>query len=207
MVNGGVARFERWKNEGLLKDYHILFNSYLDSETFDLVTLLTFTDYSGVAKWKEIEKRTPGGLPDEALKLVRFALTYSLDQLHYSASVEPPARGKSVFLLIPYDYLIPTDDYVKYVGAYVIPQMNGWLAENVLASYRLYVSRYSTERAWGSLFVLEYRDSEAFGKREATVAKVREQLKSNAAWVTASQNKQKIRIEKQTIIAEELLPH
>src|SRR5262245_50790814 len=44
MVNGGVGRFETWKQRGILKDYHILFNSYLDSETFDMLILLTFGD-------------------------------------------------------------------------------------------------------------------------------------------------------------------
>ena len=33
MENGGVASFEVWKNRGVFKEYHILFNSYLDSET------------------------------------------------------------------------------------------------------------------------------------------------------------------------------
>ena len=33
MLSGGVARFEEWKKQAVLADYHILFNSYLDSET------------------------------------------------------------------------------------------------------------------------------------------------------------------------------
>ena len=53
--------------------------------------------------------------------------------------------------------------------------------------------------------MLEYRDADSFGKRESTVAKVREKLKANAAWVAASENKQKVRVEKQTIVAEELV--
>lgn len=206
MLNGGVARFEGWKKQGILKDYHILFNNYLDSDTYDLVSLLTFHDYSGVAKWKDIEKTAPGGLPSDALQLVRSAITYSLDGIRHGASAESRAPGKSVYFIIPYDYLVPTDDYVKYVDSYVIPQVNGWVDENVLASYTIYISRYSSERSWGSLFVLEYRDHEAFGKREATVTKVRGKLKNNPAWVAASENKQKIRVEKQTIMAEELLP-
>jgi hypothetical protein len=207
MLNSGVAGFEALKKQNVLKEYHILFNSYLDSETYDMLSLLTFSDFSKVAEWKEVEKVRPGGLPQEALKLVSSAVTYSLDGVRQAASKEAPKRGKSVYFIIPYDYLIPTDDYVKYVDAYVIPQVNGWIEENVLASYSIYVSRYSTSRPWGSLFVLEYRDNDAFGMREATVTKVRGKLKSNRAWVTASENKQKVRVEKQTIIAEELLPN
>jgi hypothetical protein len=118
-----------------------------------------------------------------------------------------PKAGQSVYFIIPYDYLISTEDYIGYLDAYVIPQLNGWMEENVLAGYNILISRYSTSRPWGSLFVLEYHDHDAFGKRESTVANVREKLKKNPAWVAASENKQKVRIEKQTIIAEELLPN
>jgi hypothetical protein len=207
MVDGGVARFESWKKQGILMEYHILFNSYLDSETYDMLSLLTFEDFSGVAKWKEIEKTDPGGLSREALNLVTSAITYSLDAVRHAASKQAPKAGQSVYFIIPYDYLIATEDYIGYLDAYVVPQVNGWLEENVLAGYTMYIGRYSTGRSWGSLFVLEYRDHNAFGKRESTVAKVRERLKQNPAWVAASENKQKVRVEKQTIIAEELLPN
>ena len=207
MEKGGVARFEVWKKQGVLRDYHILFNSYLDFETYDMLSFLTFNDFPGVAKWKEIEKESPGGLPAGALSLIQSAITYSLDAAFQGAASQPAARGKSVFLIIPYDVLIPTDDYLKYAETYVVPQMKGWIEERVLAGYRIYITRYSTERQWGSLFVLEYRDNDSFGKREAIVAKIREKLKANPAWLAASQNKQKIRVEKQTIIAEELLQH
>jgi hypothetical protein len=207
MAEGGVARFENWKKQGILKDYHILFNSYLDSETYDMLSLLTFEDFSGLGKWKEIEKANPGGLSSEAVKLVTSAITYSLDAVRHGASEQTAKPGRSVYFIIPYDYLIATEDYLSYLDGYVVPQANGWLAENVLAGYTMYISRYSTARSWGSLLVLEYRDHDAFGHRESTVVKVREQLKKNAAWVAASENKQKVRIEKQTIIAEELLPN
>ncbi len=122
------------------------------------------------------------------------------------ASKEPPKPGQSVYFIIPYDYLIPTDNYVAYLDTYVIPQVTGWIEENVLSRYTIYISRYSTSRPWSSLFVLEYRDHDAFGKRESTVTKVRERLKKNPAWLAASEDKHKVRIEKQTIIAEELFP-
>jgi hypothetical protein len=83
--------------------------------------------------------------------------------------------------------------------------VTGWIKENVLATYTIYLSRYSTSRPWSSLFVLEYRDSDTFGLRDATVAKVRAALQSNPAWKALSDTKRKIRTEKQTVIAEELV--
>jgi hypothetical protein len=207
MEQDGVARFATWKQQGWLKDYRILFNSYLDSETYDLLCFLTFKDFSGVARWRQIERERPGGLPSRVLPLIQSAITYSLDAAFQGASPQAAAHGRSVFLIIPYDVLIPTGDYVKYAESYVVPQMKGWIEESVLAGFKIYITRYSTERPWGALFILEYRDNDSFGKRETTVAKVREKLKSSPIWFAASQNKQKIRVEKQTIIAEELFPH
>ncbi len=206
MTAAGVARFENWKRDGVFEDYRILFNSYLDSETYDMLALLTFRNYSDVDRWREIEKTMPGGLYPDTLALIASAVTYPLDGVRQSAPGGPSGRGRSVFFVIPYDYLVSTDEYVKYLDTYVVPQTEGWMGEGVLASYAIYLGRYATSRPFGSLFVLEYRDWDAFGKREATVVKVREKLKSNPAWLAASENKQKIRIEGRTIIAEELLP-
>ena len=206
MVATGVKNFEHWKSQGVLKEYHILFNSYLDADTFDMMALLTFARYADVDRWREIEKKMPGGLGADALELITAAVTTPLDGVRSAASPNPPERGRSVYFIIPYDYVVSTDEYVKYLDTYVIPQVNGWLGENVLARYGIYLGRYATGRPWASLFVLEYRDAAAFGLREATVVKVREKLKSNPAWLAASENKQKIRVEKQTVIAEELLP-
>src|SRR5262249_34382141 len=112
MQSSGVARFQRWKDDGVLQDFHILFNSYLDSDTFDMLALLTFGDYADVAKWREIERVSPGGLTPGALELVTSALTYPLDAARGGRSTDPPVPGQSVFLVIPYDYLTSTDDYV-----------------------------------------------------------------------------------------------
>ena len=204
MLKTGLARFEGYKARGVLKDYRILFNSYLDTDTFDMLFLLTFEKYADVGRWREIEKTAPGGLSEDGLKLINSAVTSSLDVVHHAASSQEPVRGKSVFFIIPYDYEVSTDEYVKYLVGYVIPQMTGWIKEDVLAAYYIYLSRYSTSRPWSSLFVLEYRDNDAFGLREATVTKVRAALQNNPEWKALSDTKHKIRIEKQTVIAEEL---
>ena len=205
MLESGIARFESWKANGILKDYHILFNRYLDSDSFDMLTLLEFSKYSDVARWQEIEKEFPGGLAEDTLELIISAVTTPVDLARRNAAEILPERGRSVYFIVPYDYLVPTAEYIKYLDGYVLPQANGWIAENVLAGYAIGIGRYATSRPWSSMLFLEYRDTEAFGKREATVAKVREALKENSAWKAFSDNKQKVRVEKQTIIAEELV--
>jgi hypothetical protein len=201
----GLAQLEGYKVQGVLRDYQVLFNSYLDSDTYDMLYLLSFEKYANVAQWREIEKQFPGGLSADGLKLISSAVTYPLDVARHAGSPKPRERGKSVFFIIPYDYQAATDEYVKYLDGYVIPQVTGWIKENVLAAYTIYLGRYPTSRPWASLFVLEYRDSDAFGLREATVTKVRSALQNDPAWRALSDTKHKIRIEKETVIAEELV--
>jgi len=68
------------------------------------------------------------------------------------------------------------------------------------------VNRYPTSRPWKVLFVLEYKSPEAFGARERTMAEVRADLRSNAEWKALSDGKLNMRVEKETVVADELLP-
>jgi hypothetical protein len=86
----------------------------------------------------------------------------------------------------------------------VIPQVEGWMREGVLAGYRIYMNRYPVGKPWDSLFVYQYRDLEAFGERDEVVAKVREGLKSDPAWQKLNEIKQTIRTESENTIAESL---
>jgi hypothetical protein len=54
--------------------------------------------------------------------------------------------------------------------------------------------------------VLEYKDDASFGARERTMAEVRAALKSNPDWKALSDSKLNMRVEKETVVADELLP-
>jgi hypothetical protein len=208
MLKQGVQRFEKWKQDGTLANYRILFNRYNDTETYDMMAILNFGKYSEVDKWAAIEAESPGGLTEEALSFITPLNTYSMDVIWHgsTASVKaPPAR--TVFFLIPYDYYPHTmDEYIKYANGYVIPQINGWVSKGVLANYAIYLNRYPTSRPWKVLFALEYKDGESFGARERTIAEVRAALKSDPNWKALSDTKLNMRIEKETVVADELLP-
>src|ERR1700736_2213636 len=64
-----LPRFQKWKESGLLKDYHIFFSRYVDADSWDMMTLISFARPSGVGRWKEIERDTPAGLSAEGLAL------------------------------------------------------------------------------------------------------------------------------------------
>ena len=59
-------------------------------------------------------------------------------------------------------------------------------------------------RSWDSLFVYQYRDLEAFGRRDEIVAKVRDTLAGDPVWKQYSDIKQTLRTESENTIAEDL---
>jgi hypothetical protein len=199
----GQQRFQKLKDSNLLKDYRILFSRYVDADSWDVMVLLSFARYTDVGRWKDVERATPAGLTEEGLALTSAISTYPADLIRHDSSAAP--TGKSVFFVIPYDYIIPELDYVKYADGYVVPQMKGWIEEGVLTSYRLYLSRYPNLRPWGSMLVLEYKNDEAFGLRDKTVAKVRARLQGDPAWKALNENKRQVRVEKQAVIADEIV--
>jgi len=119
--------------------------------------------------------------------------------LHFTGG-EPSPNG--VFLIIPYDYLTSTAEYIKYVGAYIKPQYDGWIGEKVLASYQIYLGRFPVSRYWSALMILEYKDEAALGTREKTTAKVRVRLREDPAWKAIHESKDKVRVTRQYVLAD-----
>ena len=198
------TRLDQWKQDGLLDRYELLFSSYADAGSWDAMTILTFDDAGGLARWKEIERIAPGGLAGESLTKIESIETAQVD-LHRSRAVDRPARDSAI-LVIPYEYLVPLPEYKKYFDGYVLPQLEGWIAEEALRSYSLYIARHGAGRAWNALLILEYWDEAALQRRPAVTAKVRKQLAEDPVWAEFAANKQEIRQEGRITIAESLRP-
>ena len=207
LSKSGVARFQKWKKSGVLEEFRILFNRVTDDATWDAMTVLSLRDYADIERWRDIEAVSPGGLDEEGLALATPLNTYSMDKVWHDSANAPVTRGKTVFFLIPYDYYPHSvEEYTKYVNAYVIPQIDGWIKAGILANYSLFLNRYPTSRPWKVLFVLEYKDTLSFGAREKTIAQVRSVLKEDPAWKSLSETKLSMRVEKETVVADEILP-
>jgi len=202
MQSGELPQFQKWKDDGVLQDYRFLFSRYADSANWDMMALLSFAKYADLERWRQIEQTNPAGLSPKALALTTSIITVPVD-LSRSQKL---FRGRdSVFMVIPYHYLIPTGDYLSYVDSYVVPQIEGWMDEGVLAGFGLYLVRYTADRPWESLLVLEYTNDQGLGAREAVVAKVRNRLKDNPKWKAISDSKKEVRVEKQAVIADALV--
>lgn len=204
MTEQGILRFEHWKKDGLLKDYRFLFNWYVDVDAWDAMAVLTFPNYDQVAKWREIEKITPGGLPRDALEMAWPLNTYSADL--FSGGVEEPANpAHSVFMAFAYDLPNPAEARA-YLNAYVVPQAKGWSGEGVLAGYSIYMNHYPGGKRWQALLLAEYKDLTAFSRRDEVNAKVRAQLfKNDPAWRVAGDKH--AGAEREPVIADPVVPH
>jgi hypothetical protein len=200
-----LPRLAKLKSAGVLSSYQILFNPFTTADTWDAMSVLRFASYGDTQRWKQIERTEPGGLNAAGLHLARPINTYSADLAWEGQADDPGPEEDSVYYVIPYEYSA-ADQYRKYVDAYVIPQVAGWMREGVLSGYRIFMNRYQVGRPWDSLFVFRYRDLQSFGRREETVAKVRLTLADNPQWQQLNAIKQTIRTESENTIAEALQP-
>lgn len=193
---------EQWVKEGVLKDYQILFNVFNSSYTWDAMLVLNFNRSADVGRWLALERTSPGGLNVNGLKLARPVDTYWAD-LAWSGAVPDAASHSrdSVYYVIPYDYNA-AGEYRKYVAAYVLPQVEGWMKEGVLSSYRFYMNRSPVGKPWDALFVYQYRDLQAYGRRDEVVAKVREGLRNDPVWQKLNETKASIRSETENTVAQ-----
>lgn len=207
MQTDGLRQYAQWKREGLLEDYLVLFNRYVDNENWDAMVTLTFADHAAAARWKQIERTRPAGLPPAALAAASKIESAPSDLHHHRSAEGDVAPADAVYVVLPYNYLVSTNEYLQYVDTYLLPQTDGWLREGVLKSYDVHLNRYPAGRWWSSLLVLQYRSDDALGRRDAAMAKVRAELReNNPAWKAASDSKQNIREGRQYIIAERLVP-
>jgi hypothetical protein len=202
MSRSGLKQLELWKNSGILSGYRVLFSRYVDSDSWDMMTILSFPDSTSLSRWRDVEERSPAGLSLPGLAIVVSVSTTPADlaRSNFSGSDDPG----SVFLVVPYDYNVSTDEYIRYLDGYVVPQLSGWHEEGVLAHYDIFIARYGTARPWSALLILQYANEEALGARDRVVARVRDSLKDDYSWKAFAESKQNVRVEKEAIISDEL---
>lgn len=207
MGTTGVKRFEQWKREGVIADYKILFNSFVDEATWDMTIVLRFNKYEDSERWHEVTASLPGGLDSAGLMLGQPITTVAADLNWEGTSTTATADPRdAIYFVIPYEY---TDKglYFKYFDAYVTPQFTGWLQSGVMTNYQIFVNHHATGDIWDVLFLLEYKDVEAFAHRDEVKQSVRADLrKNNPAWPVIHELKHSIRIEGRTAITKAILP-
>jgi hypothetical protein len=203
MESTGVKQFEEWKTRGIIEGYQLLFSRYVDANTWDMLALVGFRNYEDVPRWREVESHCAAGLPQDGLDSIAAVETHPADLVR--KQVSDPAPEHPVYLVVPYTYSVPMPAYLKYFDDYVRPQLEGWSREGVLSGSCLYLQRYTAARFWDSLLVLQYKDDISLGLREKIVARVHQDLQNNSTWKALADRKQNIRVEKEAVIADDLM--
>lgn len=202
MQTDGVARLEALRAQHTIAHYRVLWSRYADDKAgWDMMVVLDLDTPAGIAGWRAVEDKTPGGLPEKALPLVTQIETAPIDIMRNAST---PSSDVPVYLVVPYDYLVGVNDYIHYVEGYVVPQMDGWMQEGALKSYDFLLSRYPAGRPWTAMLLLAYRNDMWLGQRDAVVKKVRARLANDPAWKAFADNKQNIREEGAPVIADVL---
>lgn len=196
-----AERLRRWKADGVIAGYRLMITRYPDTGTWDAMEQLTFADDAALARWRVIERQSPAGLTAAALALVQTIETTPATRVRNDAGA---VAADPAVLVIPYQALVPPDDYLRYLDDYTIPQFRGWMREGVLQSYDIVISRYPAGRPWNAMIMLRYRDDAALAQRDAVVARVRAQLALEPAWKAISDNKKAIRNERVLAIADQI---
>lgn len=161
----GAARFAAWKAGGVFADAQLLFSTFPSSANPDLVVILDFPNLAASARWREIERRSPGGLTPEALRLaVVESGNYGEILSRAVAAKRDPARA--AYLVVTYATHVSAADYAKYVSGYTVPQMKEWMAAGPLTGYAMFYNNTSFNTPWDSLLVMEYADLAAFARRD-----------------------------------------
>lgn len=161
----GAARFAAWKKEGVMSDVQLLFSTFPSLANPDLVVVLDFAHFTDTARWREIERRSPGGLTPEALRLATVESgNYGEPLARALAPKRDPA--KAAYLVVMYATHVSAAEYAKYVLGYTVPQMKEWMASGPLTGYTMLYNNTSFNTPWDSMLILEYADLAAFALRD-----------------------------------------
>ncbi len=206
MEKTGAGRFVQWQREGVFSDFQILFASYSGQNVgdFDMAVILQFASFADTARWREVDRRMPGGLSRAALALAapdRTTLAYPVGS--GAASKRDPRRAAYVLGL--YEVVVDAAAYTQYARGYIEPQLRGWLEEGALTHYAMYQShpyQSAAQAPWTFLLVLEYADPVALAASDAVKNKVRARLEADAAWKAFSDNKATMRKAKGFVFAD-----
>ncbi len=171
MSTEGVAQLERWKQQGVFRNYQALFTTYAADTTPDMYLILRFDHFTDLAAWQKIEETMPGGLPEDAQAIAAADTSGTADIVKENSAAA--TTKDSQFFVLQYDVLTDTPKYTRYVLGYAVPQFDAWEKTGALSSYAAYVNQNPAGAPWSSFILLEYKDLKALAEREVIKDKAR----------------------------------
>ncbi|HJP68304.1 MAG TPA: hypothetical protein VJ846_05325 [Sphingomicrobium sp.] len=192
-----TAVLKKWRADGLITGYRLLFGRYSDATQWDAFEFLNFRDETELARWRKAAKEPFG----------RGVLALA-QKIETTPGETVRAEGKRsrnpAVLVIPYQLMVPPPEYVAYLDGYTIPQFRGWMKAGILDGYDVVMSSYPAGRPWSALITLRYHDDIALGRRDEIVQATRAALSADRAWKALADSKKGIRSEGVLTVADEV---
>jgi hypothetical protein len=204
MRKTGLERFEAMRRRGDIVDYRIFFSRYVDSDSWDMMAIVSFSTDTELSNWRRIEESYPAGLCPSILRLTASIHSTPADLIRSEESLPQTRTPKAVYLVIPYSFQLSEVEYKKYFDTYVAPEIDGWIKTGVVDRYGMYIARYGAGRPWRSMIIYQYNGDEGLSRRTEAIAAVRAELRKNPEWKDASDNKRSIRTELRAVVADGL---
>jgi hypothetical protein len=192
-----AALLTKWRADGLITGYRLLFGRYPDAGQWDAFELLNFRDSVGLARWRKAATEPFGRRV--------LALAQTIETTPGEIIREQGGRSTHpAILVIPYQLMVSPRDYASYLDGYTIPQFRGWMKAGVLDGYDVVLSSYPAGRQWGALITLRYHDDAALGRRDEIVQATRASLAADRAWKALADSKKNVRSEGVLTVADEV---
>jgi hypothetical protein len=205
MATQGVNQFEAWKKQGVMASYLILFSTMSNETMKDMWVILDFNRFADISHWWKVEQTSPGGLSAEGLALATPKSCVYTD-LPWRGGKSNADLAQSVFMIIPYQIIVPIPQYDDFVDQYIEPQLKGWVKSGLLLSYQVHLDQNPTNAPWDSLLVFEYNGIKGIALRDTVKNDVRRLLKDEPGYRKYSPIKTTIRKEDQPTTYVPILP-
>ena len=179
MRKNGERRFAQWKREGAIQDYLLLFNSFVDTTTWDMLSVISFSDYQQTDRWRDIEEVYPGGLDSALLRIVTPSATFLSEQKWQAGKNGDPTSA--LYMVIPYEHP-DRGVYIDFVNSVLVPQFAGWMKEGAVRSWSILLNKHYPGKPWDILLLLEYDGVRGLSQRDAARAATEASLKTDAGW-------------------------
>ncbi len=204
MRKNGVHRFEEWKKEGVIKDYLLLYNSFCDENTWDVMAVLSFETYVQTDKWRDVEEKFPGGLDNELTALLTPTQTYlSEAKWVYGAELD---KKNGLYMVIPYEHP-DRNVYIDYVNSVLVPQFDGWMREGAINNWSILLTNHYPGKPWDVLLFLEYDGVDGLSQRGIARKATAKRLEEDPAWLLLREEvSHQFRDEYEVVTARAIVP-
>ncbi len=198
MRTDGTKRFDGWRNDGVISDYLLMFNTVCDTGTWDMMAVLSFATYDHTARWYDIEEKFPGGLTPELLKIATPVETH-LAESKWSFG-KPGDRRSAVYMVIPYNHPDRTV-YTNFVNAVLVPQFEGWMREGALRAWSILLTSHYPGRPYDIWLILEYDGINGLAHRNSARDATAALLEKDPGWSLLRKVSEAYRSEHEVTIA------